>query len=513
MTAPHASHTPHASPTTVNPLATTVDPLADAVVAELDLLGEPALRALDTGLRHGPAALHEPPPAAVVALLRQLESGPSGVDPLMLHRGDVVSLSVPPLWFGLCSLTGALAHAYASPAVAARLARVGSPAAMAPRRLAGTGVWARQTMRPGGLLRGAPGYLATVRLRLLHARTRLTALERDREATGGDASGRVPLAGRGPSSPLSLPHDDERARMWLGLTLVSFRALAAVGIEIGPEEEHYLYRYWSYVAHLLGLDESFYGNVRDHADAERLRALLDTATDAPDENSRALTTAMVDAQARAMAGAPGAVLSEEQLSYLIHSVLRQAFGDGTADRLGVPVPTATDLMPLIGKLNRQSRYWQTFSPASAGEARRRALRGPGPELIATVLPTGGATDRRNGGGEGEGEGGTDGRSRATGLRGGDADGRGGDTGRRGGNAGRQSREADQRSRAADQRSRKGERQKRGGDRLGPGAEPQIGEVDLRVRDAERRGNTGINRQGWESGRRSREADRPGIPAA
>lgn len=388
MTAPL---TPPASPVTTGraPGPTAGDPLADAVVAELDALGAPAREALDTGLRNGLASLSEPPPEAVAALLRQLETTPSGVDPLMLHRGDVVSLSVPPLWFGLCSVTATLAHTYASPTVAARLVRAGSPAAMAARRLAGTGVWARQTMRPGGLLRGAPGHLATVRLRLLHARIRLTAFERDRWPAEGDVSGWNSYARRRPP----VTGDDDLARTWLGLTLVSFRALAAVGIEIGPEEEHYLYRYWSYVAHLLGLDESLHGNVLDHTDAGRLRSRLDAGTPAPDDSSRALTTAMVDAQARAMAGAPGAVLSEEQLRYLIHSVLRQTFGDATADGLGVPVPAATHLMPLIGKLNRQSRYWQTFSPASAGEARRRALQGPGPELIAAVLPVGTTADR------------------------------------------------------------------------------------------------------------------------
>ncbi|WP_405960017.1 DUF2236 domain-containing protein [Streptomyces sp. NBC_00024] len=370
------------------------DPLADAVVAELDLLGAPAQRALDVGLRGGLASLHEPAPEAVAALLRQLESTPPGVDPLMAHRGDVVSLSVPPLWFGLCSITGTLAHTYASPAVAGRLVRAGSPAVMAPRRLAGAGVWARQTMRPGGLLRGAPGYLGTVQLRLLHARIRLTAFEREGGAAEGGASAWNTFARRRPPTG-----QDDPARTWLGLTLVSFRALAAVGIEIDPDEEHSLYRYWSYVAHLLGLDETLYGNVLDHADAERLRALLDARTAAPDDNSRALTTAMVDAQARAMAGAPGAVLSEEHLRYLIHSVLRQSFGDETADLLGVPVPAATHLMPLIGKLNRQSRYWQTFSPASSGEARRRALDGPGPELIAAVLPVGTATGHRSREGE------------------------------------------------------------------------------------------------------------------
>ncbi|BBC31942.1 hypothetical protein SGFS_032360 [Streptomyces graminofaciens] len=360
----------------INLMLTAGDPLADAVVAELDALGGPARRALDAGLRHGLASLDEQPPEAIALLLEQSETAPAWADPLMPHRGDVVSLSVPPMWFGLCSLTSALAHSYASPAVARLLARTGEPTAMASRRLVESAVWVRQTMRPGGLLRGAPGYVAAVQRRLLHARIRITALE-----------------GGWDTSEWGLPiGQTDLARMWLGLTYVPFRALAAVGIELDAEEQFQLYRYWSYVGHLLGLDENYCKDVVDHADAARLRDFLDSTTAAPDENSRALTAAMVEAQARAMAGAPGAVLSEEQLRDLVHSVLRRSIGEEQAERLGVPVPAAHHLLPLISKLNRQSRYWQTFSPASAGEARRRALDGPGPELIAAVLP-GGFTGR------------------------------------------------------------------------------------------------------------------------
>jgi hypothetical protein len=70
-------------------------------------------------------------------------------------------------------------------------------------------------------------------------------------------------------------------------------------------------------------------------------------------------------------------------------VLRRAFGAERGDRLGIPtVSAATDPMPLISRLNRQARYWQTYSAASAHEARRRALRDPGPELKSAVLPCG-----------------------------------------------------------------------------------------------------------------------------
>ncbi|WP_329271941.1 oxygenase MpaB family protein [Streptomyces pseudovenezuelae] len=400
MTANHTPHTPHTTServiglaavdrqTTLKahrmaPLLTAGDPLADAVIAELDFHGPKALKGLDTALRKGLAGLDERPSNAVTALLKDVETTPSWVDPLMLHRGDVVSLSVPPMWFGLCAITGALAHTYASPATARMLLRTDRPTPAVTGRLAEAGVWARQTIRPGGLLRGGPGYVATVKARLRHARLRATALADWDSGVPGLPIGQLDMA-----------------RTWLGFTLIAHHALAAVGIDITDEEEHRLYQYWAYVGHLLGLDESLYKPVVDHAGARRLQDLLDTMTPAPDDTSRTAVAAVIDAQAHATAQAQAAVLSEEQLRDLIHCVLRRSFGNTAAERLAIPVvPAVADLMPLISTLNRQARHWQTYSPASAESARRQALQepGPGPEPIAAVLPLGVAFQHRAGG--------------------------------------------------------------------------------------------------------------------
>ncbi|MEU9168729.1 oxygenase MpaB family protein [Streptomyces sp. NPDC048420] len=369
----HTSQTEH-----LVVLLTAGDPLADAAVAELDLHGTPARQALDMGLKEGLASLGEHSPTAITALLKDLEATPSWVAPLTLHRGDVVSQSVPPIWSGLCSITSALAHTYASPTVARLLAGSGTPTDTASRSLVESAVWARQVVRPGGLLRGGQGYVATAELRLRHARMRARSLaDWDTGAPG-------------------LPIGHDMVRTWLGFTLIAYRALTAVGIEISPDEERHLYRYWSYVAHLLGLDERLHQNVADHTGARRLQDLLDSVTPSPDENSRTLTTAMVEGQAHAMAGAPGMALSEEQLSALMHTVLRQTFGEPASDRMGLPAPATPDLMPLIGTLNRQARHWQTFSPASAREAHRRALGEPGPDVVPRV-PRRGTRRRRSSG--------------------------------------------------------------------------------------------------------------------
>src|SRR5258708_22551380 len=152
------------------------DPLADTVIVEMDALGKEGRRILNAGLADGLENLTDGPPA-ITALLQQVETMPAWVDPDMLGRGEVAALSVSPLWYELCAIGSALVHTYASPAIAKLLTQTGRLTTVAPRRLAETGMWAGQATMPDGLLRGAPGYQATVQVRLLHARIRPRSLK------------------------------------------------------------------------------------------------------------------------------------------------------------------------------------------------------------------------------------------------------------------------------------------------------------------------------------------------
>jgi len=114
------------------------DPLADAVIVEMDTLGREGRRILNAGIADGLKDLTERPPA-IAALLQQLETMPAWVDPAMLGRGEVASLSVSPLWYELCAIGSALVHTYASPVIARLLTQTGRLTTVAPRRLAETG--------------------------------------------------------------------------------------------------------------------------------------------------------------------------------------------------------------------------------------------------------------------------------------------------------------------------------------------------------------------------------------
>jgi hypothetical protein len=337
-------------------MLSTGDPLADAVIVEIDALGKEGRRVLNAGIADGLENLTERPPA-ITALLKQLETMPAWVDPDMLGRGEVAALSVSPLWYELSAIGSALVHTYASPAIAKLLTQTGRLTTIAARRLAETAMWAGQATMPGGLLRGARGYQATAQVRLLHARIRSSALKHGWDT----AEWGVPIS------------QVDVARTWLDFTMTPFRALAALGIELTEAEQHSLYRYWHYIAYLLGLEDNFYRDVTDHHSAQEIGHLFDLTINPPDENSRALTAAMVGAQVELLASAPQPLMPRAEFADLIHGILRRTFGDSLADRLGIPVSSAAPILVMIALANSEARRWQTFTPQSAAQALQENL--------------------------------------------------------------------------------------------------------------------------------------------
>lgn len=306
------------------------DPLADAVVSEINELGKEAKGQLNKGLTDGLGSLDNPPPATA-AFLNQLETMPEGIGRNALMAGDVADLSIPPLWKVLSSAGLQLVHVYASPSIARLLVQTGLLTDMAPRRLAETGMWKEQATLPGGLLRGAPGYVGTAQVRLLHARVRTTAMTH-----GWDhAEWGLPI------------NQVDVARTWLDFTTVPFLAGRKLGIVFTEEEQVERYRYWSYLGYLLGLDERFYLDIRNDDDAEALLDLLDSTIAEPDENSRLLSDAMLEANVEQLSAGPLAMVDRAALRDLLNGLVRYYFGDQFADALHLPPAHSAGLIPLL----------------------------------------------------------------------------------------------------------------------------------------------------------------------
>lgn len=327
------------------------DPLADAVIAEFDELGRPARAALQHGLAQGRASVPDAP-QAVDALLAQAETVPEWVSPELLDQGDRTSLAVPAHWSRLAFAAGSLAHTYSSPSMARLLVGTGRLTSTAPRRLAETGLWNASAVLPGGLRRGAPGYVQTVQVRLLHARVRASAT-----AHGWDA-GRwgVPI------------NQADVARTWLDFTLVPFALLEGIGYQLTDEEQSRLYRYWWYVGHLLGLDERFFLGIEYHEQAGKLLDLLDSTSAGPDENSRALVEALFDVSVPHLAATPGSPMNAAGWRDLLHAVVRNHHGEDAAAALGVPESPLTPVLPLLAAGEAKARRYQLQVPGALQQA-------------------------------------------------------------------------------------------------------------------------------------------------
>ncbi len=328
------------------------DPLADAVIAELHALGPAANRTLHDGLVNGRASLTEIPPA-IDALLEQVETLPAWVEPDIMRRGSTAYLTIEPLWNDIALAIGSLVHIYAAPAIAKVLGSTNDlvDPTSANHRLTETAVWVYSTMLPGGLARGARGYVGTIQVRLLHARIRAFNLQRgwDVGAWG------VPI------------NQADLARTWLDFTYTPYRALTKFGFDFTDGEVRDAYHLWQYLGYLLGVDATIYRNVgkrtdiSTHSDAEKLLAVLEASNKGPDDTSRHLVATMMTIMTQAIVASlktPFAMTSD-----ISNAMLRFLHGDALADQLGIGATSLTAFMPMLAFANQTTRTVQRSIPA------------------------------------------------------------------------------------------------------------------------------------------------------
>jgi hypothetical protein len=212
---------------------------------------------------------------------------------------------------------GSLAGAYCSPGGNKPLAFTGRLIESAYRRLAETGQFVYAVSQPGALVRGAAGFEAIVKVRLLHARIR-RGLER---------------------------HPDWRADAWgtpinqadMAATVLLFSHAVATSVRklggmFSRRDEEDLVQLWRYAGYLLGVDHELLCATAH--DAEQLLDLCGSIEGPPDADSKRLIEAMFDpAIFRAKLPNEQAALRVRAL-YL--AICRLLLGDERADALGLP---------------------------------------------------------------------------------------------------------------------------------------------------------------------------------
>lgn len=334
---------------------TTGDTLADPVAARI-AQGDGALAVqLRKGVQGGLDSVRGADPD-LAALLSDIETAAARVPPDLLADGARGFWSMPPAVHIVSLSIGSLLQVYRSPSIAAVLSGTGRLVSGADARVRETAKWLGTAMLPGALAVGAPGYVATLGVRMLHARVRQYAARGGYDAAAwGAAINQVDLA-----------------RTWMDFTRTAFQAEAAMGFFMTPEDERRLYALWQYLGHLLGVEARLIAGVTDSASAAaRDRAFL--AVGGP-------VTAQSRELARATIGSIALQLSEQVRlpksvgRPLLHNLAHRLHGHDAAAALAIPPEAAmTPVVACAIRGIRARRSARLANPAAWRAATERHL--------------------------------------------------------------------------------------------------------------------------------------------
>ena len=315
----------------------TGDPLADAVAADRIPRG-----VLDDALHH--RAFDGAP--SLVALRDQLEVRPSGLQTERMARGSRAYLGIGTTWMQLLLGPGSLVNTYRSPSIAAVLTATGRlDSATAGRRIQETGLWLGSAVLPDALMAGAPGYVATAQVRLLHAGVRRQLLK------GGWDANRwgVPI------------NQIDLARTLLDFTYVPITAMHRLGVGFTADERDDVYHLFRHIGHLVGLDPDLHFD--NHAQATRLVELLEEVSGTADEASRALVEALLQAYDELLS--PVLHTPAPVTHQLVLALARVFHGRTVGETVGLPgpAPWASATVRALGFANSALRLLGRAVPA------------------------------------------------------------------------------------------------------------------------------------------------------
>jgi hypothetical protein len=347
------------------PLLAQGDVLADAAVEALADFS-PAARESLLG-----RVLALSPPKRVPRDVRHFQDGlldvPFWLDEARASRGGAVLLRTG-IFGGLVLAFRSLLLGYCSPAGNKPLVFSGRLRASAARRLGETGRFVQSVYLAGGLAPGAPGFIATARVRLMHAQVRrlLRASPRwDKEAWG------VPI------------NQLDMAGTVLLFSLVVVDGLRRFGFKFSVEEVGDVLHLWRSVGWLLGVREDLLASTE--VEARATWDLIRLTQGPPDADSVQLARALLESpltEARTAAERSRA----EGVVALGHGLSRFLLDDGYAEALGLPkngwrfvVPALRGLVSTAGRvlgrlpgserlrLEAGLRYWQHVVSVGLGD--------------------------------------------------------------------------------------------------------------------------------------------------
>ena len=213
------------------------DPLADAAVAWMDAVG-PAQGwpAFEQGVRAGSASL--PADTPMRRLLAAAEVVPAWADRAAMARAVGVTARAGAAGSYALRDLGLMAG-YRASAINQTLIRTGALEGSAARRLSRTTAWWLACTEPGGMERGAPGYVATLRVRLIHAFIRRTV---SRDPAWDAAALGAPV------------NQLDMQATYFAFSVLFLLGQRGLGVPVRAAEAADVMALWRYIAYLMGTD-------------------------------------------------------------------------------------------------------------------------------------------------------------------------------------------------------------------------------------------------------------------
>lgn len=295
------------------------DPQADALVTLIRELPEGRGWAMfEQALTEGIDTVDNPP-EPLVAFFADAEATPYWVDPVRLERGARAITRTGIL--GLFPLADmSLMGGYLASRAAKTLVATGDLEHMAPKRLIETATWWLDITTPGAMRHGARGYCSALRIRLVHAHVRAAMNERaDWDYSAWDR-------------PVNQVQTVGTLMLFSQVFILGTRML---GVRYSQQECEDILHLWRYIGWLMGIDEGLLPATE--SDAWRMLWLLASTEFIPDEDSKRLARALLDAHAGVgdRFGPLGDVVAAASTN--VHTAIsRMLIGDRNADYLELP---------------------------------------------------------------------------------------------------------------------------------------------------------------------------------
>lgn len=331
------------------------DPLADAVMQEFAGIPESEWRAiLESALAEGIESIPHAPDS-LRAFFEELEHVPFWVDRELCNLGGATFLRCR-LGFAVLAMLS-LPVIYSWPAGNKPLALSGQLTHRASQRLKDTTRYVFAVCQPGGLSRYSEGFAMTVRVRLIHAQVRRLLL--------GSGQWRSEKWG----GPINQCH---MAGTNLMFSVGVLDGLTRLGYRFERVERNALIHLWRYAGYLLGVQPELL--VADEFEGHRLLHLMFSFEPEPDEDSRALVSALMQTSFDYIHNFKAGRLCSLNLCY---GISRALLGKEQASALGYPKTPWRWLVPAVRPatwLVETARIYSTRVQALARVAGPKAFR-------------------------------------------------------------------------------------------------------------------------------------------